>query len=97
MLDTLIDVGNLKMINTYTVYALMMRMATDAQNVFIFFFLSASRGTWNFLTKDRTCAPCIEVQSLKHSTTMKILMPRTFKFDFLTLVIAGQRWSVEDQ
>lgn len=39
MLDTLIDVGNLKVINIYTVSALMVRMATDAQNVFIFLFV----------------------------------------------------------
>lgn len=43
-LDTLIDVGNLKVINTYTVSALMVQMATDAQNVFIFFFFVCIEG-----------------------------------------------------
>lgn len=55
MLDTLIDVGNMKVINTYTVSALMVWLATDVQNIFIF-FLSALWGNGTSYQRSNLCS-----------------------------------------
>jgi len=75
MLDTLIDVGNLKMINTYTVSALMVRMATDAQNVFIFFFCLHRGAHGTSLPRIELVLPALKCRVLNTLPPRKSLCP----------------------